>query len=104
MVRCNTFDLHPSGPLHGSGESPAQGMARELESGILALEPELAALLEREGLRAERRATRLVVRQLRWHLEDDTLELQFELSRGSFATTVLARLLVELDEDAPAVE
>jgi len=104
VARCSSLDLHPSGPMHGTGESPAQGLARELETSVLAQEPQLMALLGREGLRAERRATRLVVRHLRWQLDGEVLELQFELARGSFATTVLGRLIADIDEEMPPIE
>jgi len=104
VARCNSFDLHPSGPLHGSGESPAQGVARELEDSVLAREPALMALLGSEGLRAERRATRLIVRHLSWQLDGDVLELRFELARGSFATTVLGRLIAGVADEMPPIE
>ena len=103
-TRCASQDLHPSAPLHGNGESPARSVALELERRILGLEPQLAGLLEQQGLRPERRATRVVVRDLGWRLDDDTLELRFELGRGSFATTVLAELVAGLDDETPAIE
>lgn len=103
-ARCASLDLHPSAPLHGTGDSPARGAALELETRVLEQEPELAALLERQGLRTERRATRLVVRDLHWWLDGDVLELRFELGRGSFATTVLAELVADLGDEPPAIE
>jgi tRNA pseudouridine13 synthase len=103
-ARCASLDLHPSAPLHGTGDSPARGVALELETRMIAQEPELAGLLEREGLHTERRPTRLVVRDLDWHLDGDVLELRFQLGRGSFATTVLAELVADLDDDTPAIE
>jgi tRNA pseudouridine13 synthase len=103
-ARCASLDLHPSAPLHGRGESPARGVALELETQVIAREPQLAGLLEHQGLQAERRATRLVVRDLSWRIAADVLELRFELGRGSFATTVLSELVANLDDEAPAIE
>jgi len=103
-ARCASLDLHPSAPLHGKGESPALGVALELEARVLAREPELTALLEQQGLETQRRATRLVVRDLAWQLDGDILELRFELGRGCFATTVLAELVGDLGDEPPAIE
>jgi tRNA pseudouridine13 synthase len=76
VARCSSLDLHPSGPMHGKGESPAQGLARELETSVLAQEPELMALLGARGT-ARRAACRrgMVVRHLRWQLNGEVLEL-----------------------------
>ena len=93
--RCETMDVHPSGPLWGRGDSPAQGVALEVETAVTAAEPRLCALLAAEGLEHERRALRLPVRDLRWSLEADDLTLQFELTRGAFATAVLHEIVQE---------
>ena len=105
VARCSSFDLHPSGPLHGSGESPAQGVARELENSVLAQEPALMALLGREGLRARAscdapgRATSVA-----GNWTGTSSSCRFELARGSFATTVLGRLIAGVDEEMPPIE
>lgn len=95
VERCAQLDLHPSGPLHGCGESPAGGEARALETTVRDAEPGLCALLEAQGLTQERRALRLAVRSLAWKFTADGLELEFELMRGAFATAVLHELLVD---------
>ena len=91
--RCGTMDVHPSGPLWGRGDSPAQGDALAVESAVTAAEPQLCALLAAEGLEHERRALRLPVRDLRWSLEGNDLTLGFELTRGAFATAVLHEIV-----------
>ena len=93
LHRCETMDVHPSGPLWGRGESPAHGEARAVEAAATLAEPQLCALLESAGLEHERRALRLPVRDLQWSLEGNELTLRFELSRGSFATAVLHEIL-----------
>ncbi len=93
--RLASFDIHPSAPLWGKGAISSSGEAFELESGIMAAHPDLTAGLETSGLRQQRRATRLVVQDVRRSWIDDTsLKLSFQLSRGNFATTVLRELFI----------
>ena len=90
------MDVHPSGPLPGRGESPATGIARELEDGVIAPHAALAALLASERIDHERRSLRLPVREFDWTCgADDTLVLRFVLPRGTFATAVLHEVLAD---------
>jgi tRNA pseudouridine13 synthase len=91
--RCRELDLHPSGPLAGAGESPAVSEAGALEAEVMASGASLVELLARERLEHERRSLRLPVREFAWTLEEQALELSFELPRGAFATAVLHELL-----------
>ena len=91
--RCASLDVHPSGPLWGRGESPAQGEARAVEAAVTGSEPQLCALLEAAGLDHERRALRLPVRDLQWSFDGNDLSLGFELARGAFATAVLHEIV-----------
>jgi tRNA pseudouridine13 synthase len=93
VARCEAMDVHPSGPLWGRGESPAQGESLALEAAVAAAEPSLCALLAAEGLEHERRALRLPVRGLDWSLDGDLLTIAFELPRGAFATAVLHEIV-----------
>jgi len=94
VSRCEAMDVHPSGPLWGRGDSPAQRDAFALEATVTAVEPALCALLEAEGLEHERRALRLPVRGLDWSLDGDLLTIGFELPRGAFATAVLHEIVL----------
>ena len=90
------MDVHPSGPLPGRGESPATGLAREVEDGVIAPCAELVALLSSERIDHERRSLRLPVREFDWTFGiDDTLVLRFVLPRGTFATAVLHEVLAD---------
>jgi tRNA pseudouridine13 synthase len=90
------MDVHPSGPLPGRGESPATGLAREVEDGIVAPHTALVALLAGERIDHERRSLRLPVREFDWTFSDDsTLMLRFVLPRGTFATAVLHEVLAD---------
>ncbi len=87
-------DIHPSGPLWGSGETASQSDARRLECEVAEQYADLARGLESNGLRQERRPLRLVPRDLSWEwLDASTCELRFGLPAGCYATTLLAEVL-----------
>ena len=93
--RLARFDIHPSGPLWGAGELRTTGAALALEQQALADEQALAlrAGLEKEGLKQERRALRLLPQKLQWQwLAADVLEISFALPPGCYATAVLHEL------------
>ncbi|HSQ69153.1 MAG TPA: tRNA pseudouridine(13) synthase TruD [Steroidobacteraceae bacterium] len=89
QARCERMDLHPSGPLWGRGELQSADEARALELHVLEDEQPLRRLLESEGLEQERRSLRLPVMGLGCTAEGEGLRLDFELTRGAFATAVL---------------
>lgn len=102
--RLASFDIHPTGPLWGQGESRAQGAARACEDAALVDDdaPALRSGLEQEGLRQERRALRLRPDGLAWQwLDAGTLRLAFSLPPGSYATAVLHEL-GDVSEAPPA--
>ncbi|MDR6672803.1 tRNA pseudouridine(13) synthase TruD [Xanthomonas sp. 1678] len=95
--RLQRFDIHPSAPLWGAGELRSADAARALELAALgdATSTRLREGLEREGLKQERRATRLRAAELQWRwldADDGALELRFALPPGSYATAVLHEL------------
>lgn len=92
-ARLAAHDIHPSGPLWGEGELPSRGAVRELEAAIVARHPDLAAGLAAEGLRQERRALRLMPRELTAEaLDATTWRLRFCLPAGCYATMVVREL------------
>lgn len=93
--RCAEFDVHPTGPLHGTGESRLQGTPAALEAAVLSHFPQLCAGLLQVRMEAERRALRTWVRNLTWTHAGAQLILRFRLHRGAFATAVIAELLGE---------
>lgn len=99
--RLDAFDIHPSGPMLGRGELPSAGDAAALEKRTFAGFPELPALLEHAGLRQERRALRLAVRELAVERpEADVVVLAFELAAGAFATSAIRELITTIDSGA----
>lgn len=101
-ARCAALDVHPGGPLPGSGGAQPTGEALAVESRLLArYDAELAALA-RWKVEAGRRALRSRVIDLAhsWPAPG-VLRLSFTLWRGSFATVVL-RELCEVTDAAAA--
>jgi tRNA pseudouridine13 synthase len=94
LRRCEKADLHPGLPLWGRGRS---------ESGPAVLAQQMAALgddsavcdfLEEQGLSLDYRCTRLLADDFSWRFCDDgSLQLQFTLAPGGYATAVLAELV-----------
>jgi tRNA pseudouridine13 synthase len=94
LSRLASGDIHPSGPLWGRGGCPCGAQVAGLEDGLLAGDLALRAGLEAEGMKQERRALRLPVRDLTWSFEDsDTLRVSFWLPAGSYATAVLREIV-----------
>lgn len=91
--RLDEMDLHPSGPLWGRGTSMATDACLALEQDVIAAWSALAAGLEAQGLQQERRALRLQVQELQHAWDDNTLQLDFTLAKGSYATSVLRELI-----------
>jgi tRNA pseudouridine13 synthase len=86
-------DIHPSGPLWGEGEPPSADVVGALERQVAAQYADLAEGLVKARMEQERRALRLMPRDLRWRwLDDATLELAFELPAGAYATVVVREL------------
>lgn len=93
IERAHRMDIHPTGPLWGTGALRCAGALAELETQCAAQFEALRAGLESIDLKQERRALRLPVRELVWRFEDDvTLQIEFFLPAGAFATSVLEAL------------
>ncbi len=92
--RVDSNELMITAALPGSGEWGTQRQALAFEQQTLADEPDLQALLVRERVEAARRAMLLYPQSLTWNWWDDvTLELNFWLPAGSFATSVVRELI-----------
>ncbi len=88
----------PTGPLWGDGGTTATGVQEALERKVAGQAPELLQLFSTTRMQPERRA--LVVRpeDMEWNwLGEDCLKLEFFLSPGQYATTVLGDIF-ELED------
>lgn len=103
--RLAALDLHPTGALFGAGALETAGAPQALEQQLQAQEAALVDWLAKAELRQERRILRLPIAGLTWHYPaTDTLQLQFVLPAGCFATVVvreLVRLLPAGSMDTP---
>jgi tRNA pseudouridine13 synthase len=100
-ARCESFDVHPSGPLPGRGGLQPGGEAAAVETATLAAFTGLPAALEAAGVDAARRALRVRPVEVTHSLDGNDLNVGFTLPRGAFATVVL-REAVDFDPaDSP---
>ena len=86
-------EIHPTGPLWGRGTRMVAGAARDIEDRVVAETASLCRGLERERLDQNRRALRVAVRELGWHIKSGgRVSLAFTLPPGAYATTVLGEI------------
>ena len=109
-TRLETGDIHPTGVLWGVGNDKVCSAAASIESDIVQHSPvltQLAAGLEQRDIKAQRRALRLPIEALTWEWHDkedeQILVLNFTLTTGSFATSVLASLVQELNTSSSSI-
>lgn len=89
---------HPTGPLWGDGGTSASGEAEQRERETVAQTPELASLFLATRMKPERRPLIAMAKDLSWSwLEDGSLQLDFVLDPGQYATTVLGDIF-ELED------
>ena len=91
-ARLLSLDIHPTGALWGSGELICRDEAAKIDVTIAAQFEALSNGLRVQEVKQARRALRLAVRDLKWEFENDTLWLDFWLTSGGFATSVLQEI------------
>jgi len=103
-ARLSDGDIHPTGVLWGVGNDKVSGTAAKLEEDIVQqswLLTQLAVGLEQRDIKAQRRALRLPIEEMTWEwIDEQVLVLSFSLPTGSFATSVLASLVQQLQTPA----
>ena len=93
-ARAASGDLHPGIPLWGRGGTDLETLAQVRE--WLAPEGAVCDFLESAGLELAWRPARLLPDDFCWQFcDDDSLQLDFRLGAGSYATALLAELLHE---------
>lgn len=94
-------ELHPTGPLPGDGDRVIADAVLALEAEVLAPWQAICDDLAALRLPAQRRALRLMLQAPSWHWPSpDVLVIEFGLTAGAFATSVLQSLAV-LEEGRP---
>lgn len=94
-ARLQAFDIHPTGPLWGTGALRSGGAARELELAVAARWQDLCDGLEGAGVTQARRALRLPVLNLQWRaLDNGDIDIEFALPPGAYATAVLREVCI----------
>ncbi|WP_079253748.1 tRNA pseudouridine(13) synthase TruD [Endozoicomonas arenosclerae] len=94
MARIRSGEVSLTAPLWGRGELLSSSDCRKMEEDIAGRNLLLTEGLEKEGLKQERRAIRLIPNGMSWQwLEGDILQLEFSLPKGCFATAVLREVL-----------
>ncbi len=94
LQRLNDRTIHPSGVLWGRETSTASGEALHIENRAAARLPDLTEGLAASDMETARRPLRLCPIDLKWQFSGPaTLQLQFSLPAGAYATTVLRELV-----------
>ena len=100
QVRCDRFEISPSGPLFGSRMSEPTDRPGEIEQGALAqtgLGPDDFKAENGARIRGARRPLRFQPRDVTSSYDEDDhgsyLELRFELPSGCYATTLLREII-----------
>jgi tRNA pseudouridine13 synthase len=87
-------DIHPTGPMYGQpGSLSCAGEVAEREESVLKQYPALLTGLQQAGLKAERRALRVIPKDVHWQLKNHRAEISFSLPPGCFATSVVRELV-----------
>jgi tRNA pseudouridine13 synthase len=93
VSRAASGDIHPGLPLWGRGRSLAGMEQQQRQQAVLAADPGCGFLVA-FGLELGYRAARVMVDDFCWQFcDDDSLQLNFSLPAGSYATAVLAELV-----------
>jgi len=90
----------PTGPLWGRGRVSTSDQAQALENGVAERHATLCEGMEYAGLDQERRALVASPAEMSWEwLQADQMVLNFSLSAGTYATSVLNEILRTTEPD-----
>lgn len=89
-------EIHPTAVLWGDGEPMARAEAERLEKAVIDEFPLFRDGLVAARVQAQRRACRVVPRQMQCWREGSDLMVSFSLPAGSYATVVLGEIFSDL--------
>ncbi len=90
--RCESFDIHPTATLWGEGAPLTSKAVANAELDAVAAYDSLTQGLKKLRVEASSRALRMPVQDLTVEFGDGVVWLEFTLSKGSFATSVLREI------------
>lgn len=93
QARVTSFDISPAAPLWGRGQERASSDALEQQERALHEFKPWCEALECHGLERAYRPLMLQVEKMKWIWQANLLCLQFRLTAGSYATSVIRELL-----------
>jgi tRNA pseudouridine13 synthase len=92
--RASRGDIHPGLPLWGRGTSPAGPERARQQAGCVADHADMCEFLEGAGLELSWRPARMLADDFCWQFCDDgSLQLDFALGAGSYATALLVEFV-----------
>ncbi|ORU89683.1 MAG: hypothetical protein A6F71_01610 [Cycloclasticus sp. symbiont of Poecilosclerida sp. M] len=94
LKRLEDGDIHPSGPLFGEGSAVVREQALMREEAIFSAHLNFCHGLKNQRVDFARRALRIIPNKFvsTW-IDEETLQLSFELHSGSYATAVIRELI-----------
>jgi tRNA pseudouridine13 synthase len=93
-ARARDLDIHPGLPLWGRGESAASAARARAQRDEVAQYAQVCEFLEAAGLELAWRPARLLANDFCWQFCDDgSLQLDFALGAGAYATALLAEFV-----------
>ncbi len=94
LDRVKKGEIHPAGLMSGKGDYETTAEALAMEESIVKRYQVLVDGLIKFDLKADRRAFRVLVNNLQWEFQEDSIVvLNFFLPSGSFATALLRELI-----------
>lgn len=90
--RLKSKDIHPVGTLIGKGASGLGGLALKLEQEISHQYPELVNGLIHAQVKTAVRSLRIIPQELNYSFKGDTVQIEFALVTGAYATSVIHEL------------
>jgi tRNA pseudouridine13 synthase len=88
-----SHDVDITAPMWGAGELMTTTDALAFEQSVATQQPVFCEGLPRFGLKQERRRIRLVMKEPKIEVDNDTVTLSFFLPAGAYATTIMRELI-----------
>jgi tRNA pseudouridine13 synthase len=88
-----SHDVDITAPMWGAGELMTTTDALAFEQSVVAQQQAFCEGLPRFGLKQERRRIRLVMKEPKLEVDNDTVTLSFFLPAGAYATTIMRELI-----------